>query len=88
MTVAGFLSPYLPNPREAIYNKQAAGVVELVDAGDSKSPGESLCRFESGLRHQLYINLNQSVTWGPGRLVWVPDRFYVGLRPIPHSPVR
>ena len=37
-----FLSPYLPNPDEAIYNERAAGVVELVDAGDSKSPEGNL----------------------------------------------
>jgi hypothetical protein len=37
-----FLSPYLQNPGEEFYNKQAAGVVELVDAGDSKSPEGNL----------------------------------------------
>ena len=39
---------------------QPAGVVELVDARDSKSRGDHTpCRFESGLRHQLMKNARQ-----------------------------
>ena len=39
------------NRRLAIFDS-GAGVMELVDIGDLKSPGPiSPCRFESGLRH-------------------------------------
>ena len=39
--------------RFAIF-EPGAGVMELVDIGDLKSPGPiSPCRFESGLRHSL-----------------------------------
>jgi hypothetical protein len=47
-TVTGYVINWLPR-------YDGAGVVKLVDAGDSKSPEvHASCRFESDLRHHFF----------------------------------